>query len=368
MKKLLLISMLIGAMPLAMMAQDDDLYFVPKKKKAQVEQVKQNAPVVAPQPKAKSSYEVIDGDTTKLDVIDFTEGKGVYPDSLDKEDFALTKQMARFDDYVVSDNEAFWEGFRAGANSWQWHSPWYYNRYGFGWYDPWWYGSWYGYSSLYSPWYYSWYDPWYYGWYDPWYYGWYDPYWSSWGWNYYGYHGYYSSWYYSYRHYNGYTHYYGGGGGGGHYYGHTGNAGTIHENGSTGYRPVHRNTVINNSSRVSSMRERASSMGGGRTYNSGNSVRSSSGHFSGFRGGSSSYSSGSSSSSGRVVNTNSGSRSSNYNSGYSSSSSSRSSSSSSSSSSFGGSRSSGGGGGFSSGSSRSSGGGGGGGSRMGGRR
>ena len=32
MKKLLLISMLIGTMPLAMMAQDDDLYFVSKKK------------------------------------------------------------------------------------------------------------------------------------------------------------------------------------------------------------------------------------------------------------------------------------------------------------------------------------------------
>ena len=77
MKKLLLISMLIGAMPLSMMAQDDDLYFVPKKKKAQVEHVKDIAPVVAPQSKAKSSYEVIDGDTTKLDVIDFTDGKGV---------------------------------------------------------------------------------------------------------------------------------------------------------------------------------------------------------------------------------------------------------------------------------------------------
>ena len=36
MKKLLLISMLVGAMPLAMMAQDDDLYFVSKKKKATV--------------------------------------------------------------------------------------------------------------------------------------------------------------------------------------------------------------------------------------------------------------------------------------------------------------------------------------------
>ena len=36
MKKLLLISMLIGTMPLAMMAQDDDLYFVSKKKKSAV--------------------------------------------------------------------------------------------------------------------------------------------------------------------------------------------------------------------------------------------------------------------------------------------------------------------------------------------
>ena len=36
MKKLLLISMLVGAMPLAMMAQDDDLYFVSKKKKSAV--------------------------------------------------------------------------------------------------------------------------------------------------------------------------------------------------------------------------------------------------------------------------------------------------------------------------------------------
>ncbi|MBQ6917118.1 MAG: hypothetical protein IJQ64_04900, partial [Prevotella sp.] len=141
MKKLLLISMLIGAMPLSMMAQDDDLYFVPKKKKAQVEHVKDIAPVVAPQSKAKSSYEVIDGDTTKLDVIDFTDGKGVYPaDTLEAEDFALTKNMVRFDDYDVSSNAAFWAGYRAGSSTWGWHSPWYYSRYG--WYDPWYYGSW----------------------------------------------------------------------------------------------------------------------------------------------------------------------------------------------------------------------------------
>ena len=321
MKKLLLISMLIGAMPLAMIAQDDDLYFVPKKKKAQVEKVKDITPVVAPQPKAKSSYEVIDGDTTKLDVIDFTEGKGIYPaDTLETEDFALTKNMVRFDDYDVSDNDAFWAGYRAGRDTWMWHSPWYYGRYG--WYDPWYYGSWYSYSRWYRPYYYSWYDPWFYGWYDPWY----GPY--------YSYYGYYGWPYYRY----GYAYY--GGGGYRHYYGRTGNAGTIDIKGSTGHRASYRNTVTTNGARMSSLRERASRMGGNRVYTSGNTQRSASGNFSGRRGG-------------------------NNNSNYNYSSPTRSSNSSySSGSSFGGSRSSSGG---SFGGSRSSGGGGGG-SRMGGRR
>ena len=319
MKKLLLISMLIGAMPLAMIAQDDDLYFVPKKKKAQVEKVKDITPVVAPQPKAKSSYEVIDGDTTKLDVIDFTEGKGIYPaDTLETEDFALTKNMVRFDDYDVSDNDAFWAGYRAGRDTWMWHSPWYYGRYG--WYDPWYYGSWYSYR-WYRPYYYSWYDPWFYGWYDPWY----GPY--------YSYYGYYGWPYYRY----GYAYY--GGGGYRHYYGRTGNAGTIDIKGSTGHRASYRNTVTTNGARMSSLRERASRMGGNRVYTSGNTQRSASGNFSGRRGG-------------------------NNNSNFNYSSPTRSSNSSYSSGSFGGSRSSSGG---SFGGSRSSGGGGGG-SRMGGRR
>ncbi|MBQ6916210.1 MAG: hypothetical protein IJQ64_00190 [Prevotella sp.] len=326
MKKLLLISMLIGAMPLAMMAQDDDLYFVPKKKKAQVEQVKEYAPAVAPQPKAKSSYEVIDGDTTKLDVIDFTEGRGIYPtDSLLQEDYTLTKQMMRFDDYDVSDNAAFWAGYNAGRSTWAWHSPWYYSRYGYGWYDPW-------YSPWYSSWYYSgWYSPWYYSWYDPWYYGWYSPY-------YHGYYGWHSPYYYGYY---GYAY---GGGGRSHYYGRTGNAGTIDVRGRTsgGYRAYHRNTVAGSSSRMGSLRDRASSMGGGRVYSSGNTERSSSGNFSGRRGGN--YNSSSSSRSSGSF-SNSGSRSSGSFSG-------------------GGSRSSSGGG-FSGGSRSSSGGGG---SRMGGRR
>ena len=335
MKKLLLISMLIGAMPLSMQAQDDDLYFVPKKKKAQVEKVKEYAPVVAPQPKAKSSYEVIDGDTTKLDVIDFAEGKGVYPnDSVEAEDYALTKQMVRFDDYDVSSNAAFWAGYRAGASTWGWHSPWYYSRYG--WYDPWYNSYWYNYNS-----------PWFYSWYDPWYYGWYDPYWSTWGWPYYGYY----SWYSPYWHggYYPYYPYYPGGGGSGHHYAYrgTGNSGTISIHGRTDYRPAHRNTVATSSQRMGSLRDRAVNASGGRVYTSGNNERSRSGNFSGRRGGNGTV----------YSNSNSGNRS------YSSSSSS-SRSSGGSFSSGGGSRSSSGGG-FSGG-TRSGGGGGGG--RAGGRR
>ena len=348
MKKLLLISMLIGAMPLAMMAQDDDLYFVAKKKKAsKIEQVKEYAPVVAPQPKAKSSYEVIDGDTTKLDVIDFAEVKGVYPtDTLETEDYALTKKMMRFDDYDVSSNAAFWAGYNAGRSTWlTWHSPWYYSRYGL--YEPWYNSYWYNY-----------YSPWYYSWYDPWYYGWYDPYYSSWGWPYYGYY----SWYSPYWH-GGYYHpyYYGGGGGGSHhYYGHTGNAGTIDVKGSTGnYRPAHRNTVTNNSQRMGSLRERASSMSGGRVYTSGNTERV--GRRTANRGNTVYSTTGNNSSISGNRSTYSGSSSSNRSNGSYSSGGSRSSSSNGGGFSSGGSRSSGGGGG-----TRSSGGGGG--SHMGGRR
>lgn len=321
MKKLLLISMVFGAMPLAMMAQDDDLYFVPKKKSAEKVQDNYGMPkntyycgsdrsIDDYNRRLQSSYQVIDGDSTKSDIIDFSSEKGVYPDSLN-EDYKLTKQMARFDDYDLSDNVAFWTGYNLGRNDWGWHSTWYYSRYG--WYDPW-YSPWY-----YGSWYYGWYDPWYYG-----YYGWYDP----WYYSYYG-------WGYPYYWAGGYPHYHGGGGGVG--YAHIG-TGTIRRDGSThGY---HGGAVAGNSSRRNSLSERASAMGGSSANRSNNSVRSNSGNFSGYRG--------------NTNNSNSGSFSG-----------SRSNSSSRSSGSFGGSRS--GGGGFSGGGG-SRGGGGGGGSRLGGRR
>ena len=185
MKKFFMISVLMGALPLSMVAQDD-LYFVPKKKSAEV--VKVNSPV---NNRMESKYEVIQKDSTN-DIIEFDGQKGIYPDSL-AEDFELTKKMQRFEDYDLSDNAAFWAGYHLGRDTWDWgwtwHSPWYYRTYGWygGWYDPWYYSSWrYGW---YDPWYYGYYDPWYYGWYDPWYFGWgSDP----WRYGYYGYYGYYS--------------------------------------------------------------------------------------------------------------------------------------------------------------------------------
>ena len=198
MKRLLLISMITGLLPLSMVAQDDDLYFVPKKKSA--EKVTDNYGIPSSvyysgsdrsideyNRRVKSSVEMIGNDSTLNDTISFSAEKGVYPnDSISDEDFKLTKKMSRFDDYRISDNAAFWAGYEAGRYDWAWHSPWYYTRYG--WYDPWYYGRWrwydpwyYGYG-WYSPWYSSWYSPYYYGWYDPWYYGygWYGPHYYGW--------------------------------------------------------------------------------------------------------------------------------------------------------------------------------------------
>ena len=189
MKKLILISLLIGALPLSMVAQDDDLYFVPKKQSA-AESV--NAHFGQPREtyysgsnrstdeynRRLSTYEPID--SASMDIIDFNGELGVYPDSLD--DYKLTKKLQRFDDYDLTENAAFWAGYQQGRYDLMWHSPWYYRTYGYGWYgwwDPWYYSGWYGwYSPLhYTSWHFGWWDPWfdylYYGyyWYNPYYYG-----------------------------------------------------------------------------------------------------------------------------------------------------------------------------------------------------
>ena len=168
MKKLVLLSVLLGAMPITMMAQDDDLYFVPTKENVAKEVEKYGMPTntyYAGSTRSTDEYNrrvwsrVAPIDSAGNDIIDFSAERGVYPDSAynDVSDYTYTRRMSRFDDYEPT--EAYWAGYRDG----RWTSPWYYSRY-YSWYDPW-YDPWYygGYWGWYSPYYYSsWYSPWHY--------------------------------------------------------------------------------------------------------------------------------------------------------------------------------------------------------------
>lgn len=179
MKKLFMFFVLMGVLPLSTYAQYDDMYFVPSKKAA-TQQRSSSGYSSRYSSIASSSYQPISGSYNDDDIINFSDEVGVYPDSTG--DFALTRQMTRFEGYTPS--EAYWEGYERGRNDeWSvssWHSPWYYNSY-YPWYDSYWYGpSW--------SWHYSWY-------YDPWYYR--RPYYYS-SWHYRPYY-YYSRPYYSYH-------------------------------------------------------------------------------------------------------------------------------------------------------------------------
>lgn len=187
MKKCILLSLMLGTLPLTMMAQDDDMYFVPTKKNAEKARMEyyglprdtyyrgSNRSVDEYNrrtPDGGSYYEVLPDSLS--DVIMFDGQMGVYPDST-QQDFAATREMSRWDGYEPT----FWDGYNAGRRdgAMSWHSPWFYSSYYpwytgyYGWYDPW-------YGGYYDPWYYGYYGyygPWYYGsyygWYDPWYYG-----------------------------------------------------------------------------------------------------------------------------------------------------------------------------------------------------
>lgn len=171
MKKWILLSVMLGAVTLSGLAQDDDMYFVPTKKNVERERASYGIPTSTYYSGSSrsvdeynrrwgSSYEVLPADTG--DIISFAAVEGVYPDSVS--DFSLTKQMARFDGYEPS--SAYWAGYNRGfSDSWGWHSPWYYSYYPWydSWYwDPWYWDSWY-YYPYYSGWYYHHYYPWHYG-------------------------------------------------------------------------------------------------------------------------------------------------------------------------------------------------------------
>ena len=201
MKKWLVLSVFMAALPLTMMAQDDDLYFNPKQeaKKAAEERV-QKAKLLAAQRarqdsiyalywsgsdrnvdeynrggKLLSHYHNIGVDSLGNDIISFRVGKGVAPDSIyDDEAFAEKYMRGMGDDFDCTRDLSRWDGF---------YDPWFYSYYGCGpyywrssywrWHNPWRYGY---YAGWYDPWFDPWFDPWYYG-----YAGWYGGPWYGWG-------------------------------------------------------------------------------------------------------------------------------------------------------------------------------------------
>lgn len=155
MKKWILIAA-VCSLPLSMLAQDDDMYFVPTKENVAKDTENYGMP--------KNTY--YSGSNRSVDDYNGRLSSSITPidsvgQEVESEDYQYTRQLSRFDDYTPS--QVYWEGYRDG----RWSSPWYYGRYGWysTWYDPW-------YSTWYDPWYDSWYYG-YYGWSSPWHYGWY---------------------------------------------------------------------------------------------------------------------------------------------------------------------------------------------------
>ena len=136
MKKFILISVLAGVLPLSLMAQDDDLYFTPKKDAATNSYNKydnysgsnRNVDEYNRHAKFWRHYQKIGTDNKGNDIIQFTQGNGLYPDSTYIDTTFVGNyysQMANNDDdYRYSQRMSRWDGF---------YDPWYYSwSYGFG--------------------------------------------------------------------------------------------------------------------------------------------------------------------------------------------------------------------------------------------
>lgn len=206
MNKLLITILIAHLMPLSLLAQDDDLYFVPKEKK-EAPKVKPKRTYAdlqqtyycgsgrdvdeynrRPSVRTLDSFEKIGIDSLGNDVYRFESDNDSVPerrgrrieagsyDYDDEGDYKYTRRMRRYDgydchgmdysDYCESYNSGYNNGYMDGMMSW---------NISFGWYDPWWYSSrFYGWSGWYNAYYFGgWYNPWYYGW------GWYDPWWHG---------------------------------------------------------------------------------------------------------------------------------------------------------------------------------------------
>lgn len=165
MKKIALLALFIGTMPLSMQAQDD-MYLIPSKSKKVA-----NSSVVTKDSKVTysgsdrdvdeynrhgkfwSHYQKIGSDDRGNDIIEFQKGRGIYPDStyidttfvgqyydtmIDDDDYRYTQRMSRWDGY--------YDPWFYTSRRWRSYPYW---RAGWGWYDPWYYG----YAGYYDPWY-----------------------------------------------------------------------------------------------------------------------------------------------------------------------------------------------------------------------
>lgn len=214
-RKYLLAVLIAAAMPLTSMAQDDDLYFNPKKEAKEKAERRALLQRQYAEQRARrdsvyrlfwsgsdrsvdeynrggrifSHYENVGKDSLGNDIIQFHVSKGVAPDSIYDDAYFAQKYADRDEDFVRTREMSRWDGF---------YDPWFYDYYGYGpyywrsrmwgWHNPWRYGY---YAGWYDPWFDPWYDPWYYG-YCGWYGGWYDPWYYGWG-------GYYNPWYWGVR-------------------------------------------------------------------------------------------------------------------------------------------------------------------------
>ena len=150
MKKQFLISLLISAIPLGMFAQNDDMYFTPKKTDRKAEAKKE---VTTERPvyyvgsdrevdeynrrgQFRSNYQKLLGDSIANDIIDFDMTQGVYPDSTYEAPQTVYGEPYQFDDfdddYTYSRQLYRFDGF---------YDPWFYGWYG---HSPYWYSRPYG--------------------------------------------------------------------------------------------------------------------------------------------------------------------------------------------------------------------------------
>ena len=184
MKKTGLLSILIGILPFTAMAQNDDVYFTPKKAnrtniadeedhhrrdETYYSGSNRNVDEYNRRGKMGSSYQKIGRDSLGNVVLE-EDGSCIYPDSSYVGEVGKKYRRRSFDDddefYYSRRVSRFYDPWFFGYYG---YVPYYYSRWDWDFYDPW-YG---GYASYWH----GYYSPWYRGWYNPYYgYGWRSPY------------------------------------------------------------------------------------------------------------------------------------------------------------------------------------------------